>query len=170
MRIRPSQARAVGYRFGGKGRHRDRLPADSRHDLRMRDSRLGHAQVDSIHQVPELGDTTHLGKDNAMPDMLSRARFKDEDGMVLENEEVGADFFKSARMRIKGRSAPPVNEFDEDGYNGEWLLIGRFLKTMTTDASMTKEEAGRLRKKAYRYFLRNGKIWRAPKRRSDAPL
>ena len=63
-----------------------------------------------------------------------------------------------------------MNEFDEDGYDGEWLLIGRFLKTMTTDASMTKEEAGRLRKKAYRYFLRNGKIWRVPKRRSDAPL
>ena len=25
--------------------------------------------------------------------------------MVSENEEVGADFFKSARMRIKGQSA-----------------------------------------------------------------
>ena len=110
------------------------------------------------------------GKDNAMADMLSRARFEDEDGMVSENEEVGADFFKSARMRIKGQSTPPVNEFDEDGYAGEWLLIGRFLKTMTTDALMTKEEAGQLRKKAYRYFLRDEKIWRVPKRRNDAPL
>ena len=55
------------------------------------------------------------GKDNAMADMLSRARFEDEDGMVSENEEVGANFFKSARMRIKGQSAPPVNEFDKDG-------------------------------------------------------
>ena len=34
------------------------------------------------------------GKDNAMADMLSRARFEDEDGMVSENEEVSADFFK----------------------------------------------------------------------------
>ena len=41
---------------------------------------------------------------------------------------------------------------------------------MTTDASMTKEEAGHLRMKAYRYFLWNGKIWRVPKRRNDAPL
>ena len=104
-----------------------------------------------------------------MADMLSRARFEDEDNMVLENE-VSADFFKSARMRINGQSAPPVNEFDEDSYNGEWLLIGRFLKTMMADASMKKDEAGRLRKKAYRYFLQNGKIWRIPKRRSDAPL
>ena len=73
-------------------------------------------------------------------------------------------------MRIKGHNTPPVNEFDENSYDGEWLLIRRFLKTMTTDASMKKEEVVRLRKKAYRYFLQNGKIWRVPKRRSDAPL
>ena len=36
------------------------------------------------------------GKDNAMADMLSRARFDDEGGMVLEDEEVGVDFFKAA--------------------------------------------------------------------------
>ena len=90
--------------------------------------------------------------------------------MVSENEEVGADFFESARLRTERQSAPPVNEFGEDGYNREWLLIGRLLKTMTTDATMTKEEAGRLRKKAYRYFLRNGEIWRVPKRWGNAPL
>ena len=36
------------------------------------------------------------GKDNAMADMLSRARFDDEGGMVSEDEEVGVDFFKAA--------------------------------------------------------------------------
>ena len=96
-------------------------------------------------------------KDNAMADMLSRARFENEDGMVSEDEEVGANFFKTMRMRVRGRSTPPLNEFDEDDNNGEWLLIGRFLKTMTTDASMTREEASQLRKKAQSYFLRNGK-------------
>ena len=39
--------------------------------------------------------------------------------MVSENKEVGTDFFKSTRMRIKRRNAPPVNEFDEDDYDGE---------------------------------------------------
>ena len=35
-------------------------------------------------------DIRHIsGKDNAMADMLSRARYEDEDGMVLEDEEVG---------------------------------------------------------------------------------
>ena len=105
------------------------------------------------------------GKDNAMADMFSRGRFEKEDDMVSEGEEGGVDFFKSARMKVKRRSTPSLNEFDE-----EWLLIGRFLKTMTTDASLTREEANQLRKKAYRYFLRNGKIWRHPKKQNDAPL
>ena len=35
---------------------------------------------------------------------------------------------------------------------------------------MTREEARQLRKRAYRYFLRNGKIWRVPKRRNNASL
>ena len=39
--------------------------------------------------------------------------------MVSENEEVGADFFKSARMKVKRRSTPPLNEFDENDYDGE---------------------------------------------------
>ena len=102
--------------------------------------------------------------------MLSRARYEDEDAMVSEDEEVGADFFKSARLRTERQSTPPVNDFNEDGYSGEWLLVGRFLKTMTTDAEMSAEEAGRLRKKAYRYFLRGGEIWRLPKRKGGAPL
>ena len=66
-----------------------------------------------------------------MADMLSRARFENEDGMVSKDEEVGADFFKTARMRVRRRSTPPLNEFEEDDYDGEWLLIERFLKTMT---------------------------------------
>ena len=90
--------------------------------------------------------------------MLSRVRFENEDGMVSEDEEVGVDFFKSARAGVKRRSTPPLNEFDEDDYDGEWLLSGRFLKTMMMDASMTREEASQLRRKAYWYFLRNGKI------------
>ena len=103
-------------------------------------------------------------KDNAMANMLSRARFDNEDNMVSEDEEVRVDFFKSVRMKFKKRSTPPLNEFDEDDYDMEWLLIWRFLKTMTTDTSMTREEARHLRKKAYWYFLRNGKIWRLHKR------
>ena len=64
-------------------------------------------------------DIRHIsGKDNAMADMLSRARYEDEDGMVSEDEEVGADFFKSARLKTERQSAPPVNDFNEDATTG----------------------------------------------------
>ena len=52
------------------------------------------------------------GKDNAMADMLSRARFKDEGGMVLEDEEVGMDFFEAAYVTTERGSTPALNDFD----------------------------------------------------------
>ena len=60
-------------------------------------------------------------KDNVIGDMLSRARFDDEDGMISEDEEVGVDFFESAQITARGRSTPAVNEFNEDEYEGELL-------------------------------------------------
>ena len=51
-------------------------------------------------------------KDNAMADMLSRAKFDDEGGMVSEDEEVGVDFFEAAYVTT-------INDFDESKYNGE---------------------------------------------------
>mgnify|MGYP000273496517 CR=1 FL=1 len=102
--------------------------------------------------------------------MLSRVRFDDVDDMVSEDEEVGVDFFESARISANKWSTPALNEFSKDDYDGEWLLIGRFLSTMTMDTLWMKEEASRLRKKAYKFFLRGGKIWRHPKKRNGAPL
>ena len=74
-------------------------------------------------------------KDNAMADMLSRARFKNEDDMVSEDEEVGVDFFEAAYMTTRKGGTPALNDFDESKYDGEWLQIGGFLRTMTPDAS-----------------------------------
>ena len=108
------------------------------------------------------------GKDNAMADMLSRARFDDEDDMVLEDEEVGVDFFESA-LQVN-HITPALNEFNEDEYDGEWLQIGRFLKTMAPDVTWTREEASRMRKKEYHFFLRDESIWRHPKKRGGVPL
>ena len=69
-----------------------------------------------------------------MGDMLSRAQFKGKEGMVSEDEEVGVDFNKN-------------------DYNEEWLLIRRFLSTMTVDASWTKEKVSWIQKKVYNFFL-----------------
>ena len=89
--------------------------------------------------------------------------------MVSEDEDVTLDFFKMARLSAEDKDTLTLHAFNEDEDEGEWLLIGRFLRTMTTDASLTKEEALRIRKKAYRYFLRGGLLWRHPKRRTEIP-
>ena len=67
--------------------------------------------------------------------MLSRARFDNEDDMVSEDEEVGVDFFELAQVTTKGRSTPALNEFNENEYEGQWLWVGRFLRTLTPNAS-----------------------------------
>jgi hypothetical protein len=97
-------------------------------------------------------------KDNAMADMLSRARFDDESGMISENEDVEVDFFEAAHLVTERGSTLTLSEFNESEYDGEWLRIGRFLKTMTPAADWTREEAEQIRKKAYRFFLRDGRI------------
>ena len=81
------------------------------------------------------------GKENTMADMLSRARFKNESDMVSEDEDVALDFIKTARLSAEDKDTQTLHAFNEDEYEGEWLLIGRFLRTLTTDASLTKEEA-----------------------------
>ena len=56
-----------------------------------------------------------------MADMLSRARFENEDDMVSEDEKVGVDFFEAAYVTTRKGSTPGLNEFDERKYDGEWL-------------------------------------------------
>jgi hypothetical protein len=56
------------------------------------------------------------GKDNTMADMLSRARFDDESGMVSEDKDVGVDFFEAAHLATKRGSTPTLNEFNESEY------------------------------------------------------
>ena len=84
-----------------------------------------------------------------MADMLSRAQFDEEEEMVSEEEEVSEDFFELAQLSENRQSTLTIHEFNEDDYDGDWLPIGNFLGLMTTNASETKEEASRIRKKAY---------------------
>jgi hypothetical protein len=90
--------------------------------------------------------------------------------MVSEDEDVGSDFFEAAHLATERGSTPTLNEFNESEYYGEWLQIGRFLKTMTTATEWIREEACRIQKKAYRFFLRDGHIWRHPKKKNGVSL
>ena len=90
-----------------------------------------------------------------MANMLSKARFDDKDEMVSENKEVDMDFFESAQSLANGRSTLTLHEFNEDDYDKEWLWIGWFLSSMTADVMWMKEEASQIKRKSYKFFLRD---------------
>ena len=54
------------------------------------------------------------GKDKNMADMLSRVHFEGRDDMVSEDDEVGVDFFESARLIANKPSTPALHRFNED--------------------------------------------------------
>ena len=107
------------------------------------------------------------GKDNAVADMLSRARFGD-DITESDNEEVSEDYFASEHIcRVN-----VIREFREEEYEGETLMIGKMLQEVE-DSTNDKERRAEIRRKkrqVQKFFLENGLIWRAPKRPDGIPL
>ena len=99
------------------------------------------------------------GKNNAMDNILSRACYEGNDDMVSEDGEVSVDLFESARLSAKKRGTLARHRFNENYYKGECLLIRRSLSTMAPDTSWAMEEASQVRKKAYKFFLQDKKIW-----------
>ncbi|KAL3691330.1 hypothetical protein R1sor_004981 [Riccia sorocarpa] len=91
------------------------------------------------------------GKENAVADMLSRARYDGEEEMVEESEDIGEDFYSVTEVGVNS-----VVGFREDLYEGEWLNIGRYLATLRKQEGWTDEEYRKVRKKAYSYMLEDG--------------
>ena len=64
--------------------------------------------------------------------MLSRARFDDEEELILAVEVVDLSFYKSSQMHANVDLIVQVFAvFSEDDYDGEWLLVGRYLSTLS---------------------------------------
>ena len=71
------------------------------------------------------------GKDNAVADMLSQARYDDEEAMIDDDEDVGSNFYSMALARREGNClTTPLELFSEDLYEGEWLYIGKYLRAL----------------------------------------
>lgn len=97
------------------------------------------------------------GKDNPMADMLSRARYKSsKEGFECLHGEVERKIERLA--------------FCEDLYSGELLVIGHYLSTLERNTRWSDEEFSKIRKKAYKFMLKDGYLWRRPKARGQVPL
>ena len=62
--------------------------------------------------------------------MLSQVRFNDEEELILVEEDVGLSFYKSSQIHANVDSIVQVFAvFSEKDFDGEWLLVGRYLST-----------------------------------------
>ena len=104
------------------------------------------------------------GKRNVVADMLSRARFEgDEDQRHSDEENVGLDYFTSSFVRV-------LATFMEQDYDDEFVEIGKYLSTLQRDEAWSTEDFHRIRKKAYKYFLKDGALWRHAKKKNGTPM
>jgi hypothetical protein len=113
--------------------------------------------VDHIHIKSLSPEIRHIArKRNVVTDMLSRARYEGDEEQGSD-EEVGSDFFTSSFVRLHAT-------FMEQDYDDEFVEIGKYLSTLRQDESWMTDDFRRIRKKAYKYFLKDGHLWRHAKR------
>ena len=108
---------------------------------------------------PEIRHIT--GKNNVMADMLSRARTILEPSSLEEEDDFDNGFFWN-------EIGVQVPEFREEEY-GELLQIGKFLQAQEGSHDWTPKDFPLFRKKAYRFFLKDGYLWKLAKKVKDPP-
>ena len=96
---------------------------------------------------------------NVILDILSRARYEGEGDRHSNEEDVGLVFFTSSCAQV-------LTTFIEEDYEGEFVEIGKYLSSLQKDESWSTEDFHRIRKKAYKYFLKDGALWRHAKKKN----
>ncbi|KAL3702292.1 hypothetical protein R1sor_020314 [Riccia sorocarpa] len=104
------------------------------------------------------------GKKNVVADMLSRARYEGEEEMVLTAEE---EERREAWCQI---SVSEVLPFSEYLYSGRLRDIGFYLSSLEKREDWSDAEFKKIRQKAYGFLLREGYLWKRPKRRDGECL
>jgi hypothetical protein len=103
------------------------------------------------------------GKDNPVADMLSRARYEEEDKMIEDIDDVGTKFYSVSQLNRE------IRPFHEENYEGDLLDIGYYLSTLTKHANWSVEKFRQIRKKAYKFILQGGFLWKRQKSNSGMP-
>ncbi|KAL3680762.1 hypothetical protein R1sor_023718 [Riccia sorocarpa] len=99
------------------------------------------------------------GKENVVADMLSRARYEGEDEMLQAVEE------EDRREIWCQVSVSEVLPFREDLYSGKLRDTGFYLSTLERRGDWNEVEFKKVRQNAYGFLLRDGYLWKRPKRR-----
>jgi hypothetical protein len=94
------------------------------------------------------------GKDNPVADMLSRARYT--------CDEQAANHMTCLHSTLEEHSENL--EFNHEAYSGELLQIGRYLSTLQRDPEWSNQEFNKIRKRSYQFMVREGVLWKQPKK------
>ncbi len=110
------------------------------------------------------------GKKNCVADMLSRARFFNEDEMMAEEGEEEL-FHGGYVMRTDGESSSTAPlSFNANDYEGKMKDIGLYLSSLTRQEGWTDKAFKDIRRQSYGYLLKEGFLWKRAKRADESPL
>lgn len=112
------------------------------------------------------------GKKNSVADMLSRARYVCEEEM--ETQEVDEDnedddygyVLATSQENSDGEALP----FRAELYEGRLRDIGLYLSTLKRQEGWMDKTFKDIRHQSYSYLLRDGFLWKRPKRKDGVPL
>ncbi|KAL3676832.1 hypothetical protein R1sor_026780 [Riccia sorocarpa] len=106
------------------------------------------------------------GKKNVVADMLSRARYADEEEILASaKEEKLRDSWCQAGEHDVDIGVLP---FREELYTGRLREIGLYLSTLERQESWSDVDYAQIWRKAYGYLLKDGYLWKRPKRGDGA--
>ncbi|KAL3689190.1 hypothetical protein R1sor_015499 [Riccia sorocarpa] len=108
-----------------------------------------------------------VGKVNVVADMLSRARYENEEEMLQEAEKEATDVWCRVNRYDRELELLP---FREELYCGGLKDIGFYLSSLKRREGWSDAEFSKVRKKAYGFLLQDGYLWKRPKRRDGEPL
>jgi hypothetical protein len=60
--------------------------------------------------------------------------------------------------------------FIKKDYEGEFVEIGKYSSSLQRDEAWSTEDFHQIRKKAYKYFLKDGALWRHAKKKNRTPM
>ena len=112
------------------------------------------------------------GKKNSVADMLSRARYICEEEM--ETHEASDDEKDEDYGYVLATNGASTNDedqpFKEDLYGSKFKYIGIYLSTMKRQDGWSTKTFKDIRHRSYDFLLRDGLLWKRPKRKDGVPL
>ena len=112
-------------------------------------------------------DVRHIsGEKNAMADMLSRAKYEKEEVAESDSDEEESALVINA---IRGGEPHEEHQFKEEEYNEEFKEIGKYLQAPWKEGTWSGRNFSNFRKKAHRFFLHQGYLWKHPKYKMGNP-